>query len=49
VWRGPHHHLRALCFKQAEFEAEQEVMKTMSYLSPEEQQRYKERQSISFM
>ncbi len=33
----------------AEFEAEQETMKTMSYLSEAEQQRYKDRASIAFM
>lgn len=32
-----------------EFNAEQDYLKTLSYLSPEEQQRYKERQSVSFM
>lgn len=34
---------------QAEFNQEQEYLKTLSYLSAEEQQRYKERQSVSFM
>lgn len=34
---------------QAEFEAEQEYLHTLSFLSPEEQQRYKDRQQISFM
>ncbi len=34
---------------QAEFQAEQEYMRTMSYLSDAEQQKYKDRQSISFM
>lgn len=34
---------------QAEFDAEQEYLKTLSYLSPEEQRRYKEVQSVSFM
>ncbi|KAG1667241.1 hypothetical protein FOA52_009806 [Chlamydomonas sp. UWO 241] len=33
----------------AEFEAEQQLLQTMSYLSEEQQQRYKDRQSISFM
>lgn len=32
-----------------EFEAEQEYIKTLSYLSAEEQRKYKERQSVSFM
>ena len=34
---------------QAEFDAEQEYLKTLSYLSPEEQQKYTERQGVSFM
>ncbi|GIL92244.1 hypothetical protein Vretimale_18467 [Volvox reticuliferus] len=34
---------------QAEFDAEQEYLKTLSYLSAEEQQRYREVQSVSFM
>ena len=34
---------------QAEFDAEREYLQTISLLSPEEQQRYKDRQSISFM
>ncbi|KAG2447737.1 hypothetical protein HYH02_007197 [Chlamydomonas schloesseri] len=34
---------------QAEFDAEQEYLKTLSYLSPEEQRRYREVQSVSFM
>ncbi|KAG2492382.1 hypothetical protein HYH03_009330 [Edaphochlamys debaryana] len=34
---------------KAEFDAEQEYLKTLSYLSPEEQQRYREVQSVSFM
>eukprot|EP00955_Chlamydomonas_euryale_P090128 364515-Chlamydomonas_euryale.AAC.1 len=34
---------------QAEFEAEQESMKALSYLSEEQAQRYRDRQSISFM
>ncbi|GFR51029.1 hypothetical protein Agub_g13356 [Astrephomene gubernaculifera] len=34
---------------QAEFDAEQEYLKTLSYLSAEEQRRYKEVQSVSFM
>ena len=33
--------------RQAEFEAEQEYLHTLSFLSPEEQQRYKDRQQIS--
>lgn len=32
-----------------EYEAEQEYIKTLSYLSAEEQRKYKERQSVSFM
>lgn len=34
---------------QQEYEAEQEYIKTLSYLSAEEQRKYKERQSVSFM
>ncbi|EFJ40353.1 hypothetical protein VOLCADRAFT_120002, partial [Volvox carteri f. nagariensis] len=34
---------------QAEFDAEQEYLKTLSYLSAAEQQRYREVQSVSFM
>ncbi len=34
---------------QAEFDAEQEYLKTLSYLTPEDQQKYTERQSVSFM
>lgn len=34
---------------QAEFDAEQDYMKTLSYLSQEEQDRYKARQSVSFL
>ena len=34
---------------KAEFDAEQEYLKTLSYLSPEEQKRYTERQGVSFM
>ena len=34
---------------QAEFDAEQEYFKTLSYLGMEEQKRYKEVQSVSFM
>ena len=34
---------------QAEFDAEQEYLKTLSYLSPEDQQKYTERQGVSFM
>ena len=34
---------------KAEFDAEQEYLKTLSYLSPEEQQRYTDRQGVSFM
>ena len=34
---------------QAQFDAEQEQLKTISYLSAEEQAKYAERQSISFM
>ncbi len=34
---------------QAEFEAEQEYIKTLSMLSEDEQRKYKERQSISFL
>lgn len=34
---------------QQEYEAEQEYIKTLSYLSTEEQRKYKERQSVSFM
>ena len=34
---------------QAEFAAEQEFLKTLSYLSPEEQQKFKDRQSVQFM
>eukprot|EP00884_Botryococcus_braunii_P023476 jgi/Botrbrau1/9812/Bobra.0322s0017.2 len=34
---------------KAEFDAEQDYMKTLSYLSQEEQERYKARQSVSFL
>ncbi|KAK9818217.1 hypothetical protein WJX72_008980 [[Myrmecia] bisecta] len=34
---------------KAEFDAEQDYLKTLSYLNPEEQRKYQERQSISFM
>ena len=34
---------------QAEFQAEQEYLKTLSYLSPEEQERFKERQGVQFL
>lgn len=34
---------------QAEFAAEQEFLKTLSYLSPEEQQKFKDRQSVQFL
>lgn len=37
------------CYLQQEYEAEQEYIKTLSYLSAEEQRKYKERQSVSFM
>ena len=36
-------------FLQAEFDAEQEYLKTLSYLSPEDQKKYTERQGVSFM
>ncbi len=36
-------------FMQQEYEAEQEYIKTLSYLSAEEQRKYKGRQSVSFM
>ena len=34
---------------QAEFDAEQEYLRTLSYLSPEDQQKYRDRQGVSFM
>ena len=34
---------------QQEYEAEQEYIKTLSYLSVEDQRKYKERQSVAFM
>lgn len=34
---------------QAEFDAEQEYLKTLSYLSAEDQRKYTERQGVSFM
>ena len=34
---------------QAEFDAEQDYLRTLSYLSEEEQRKYRERQSVSFM
>ena len=40
---------RLSCASQQEFQAEQDYMKTLSYLSPEEQQKYKERQSVSWL
>ena len=41
--------LKARAEGKAEFDAEQEYLKTLSYLSPEEQKRYTERQGVSFM
>ncbi len=38
-----------VCCVQQEYEAEQEYIKTLSYLSAEEQRKYKQRQSVSFM
>lgn len=38
-----------VCIWQAEFEAEQEQLRTCSFLSEEKQKEYKERQSVSFM
>ena len=40
---------RRRMFLQQEFQAEQDYMKTLSYLSPEEQRKYKERQSVSWL
>lgn len=34
---------------QAEFQAEQEYLQTLSFLSPEEQTKYKERQGVQFL
>ncbi len=34
---------------KAEFEAEQAYLKTLSLLSPEEQEKYRQRQSVSFL
>ena len=34
---------------QAEFDAEQEYIKTLSYLTPEDQQKHLDRQGVSFM
>ena len=34
---------------QAEFNEEQQYLQTLSYLSRQEQEKYKERQSVSFM
>ena len=34
---------------QAEFQAEQEYLQTLSFLSPAEQQKYKERQGVQFL
>ena len=48
----PHIWCQPTCFvtiMQAEFAAEQEQMKLLSYLTPEEQNAYRARQSISFM
>ena len=42
-------YLLTWCAVQQEFEAEQEYIKTLSYLSAEEQRKYKDRQSVSFM
>ncbi len=44
---SPPRHLS--CTSQQEFQAEQDYMKTLSYLSPEEQKKYKERQSVSWL
>ncbi|GIL54465.1 hypothetical protein Vafri_9992 [Volvox africanus] len=52
VWEAEHEKSEANKAKekaQAEFDAEQEYLKTLSYLSAEEQQRYREVQSVSFM
>ena len=34
---------------QAEFQAEQEYLQTLSFLSPAEQEKYKERQGVQFL
>ena len=36
-------------YVQAEFAAEQEYLQTLSYLGPEEEKRYRERQGVQFM
>ncbi|MEW5314656.1 MAG: hypothetical protein WDW38_006132 [Sanguina aurantia] len=40
---------KALEIAKAEFEAEQDMMKTMSYMSPAEQQRFKDRQAVQWL
>lgn len=36
-------------YLQAEFDAEQEYMKTLSYLTADKQKEYRDKQSVSFM
>ncbi|EIE24244.1 hypothetical protein COCSUDRAFT_47203 [Coccomyxa subellipsoidea C-169] len=40
---------KAKAVGKAEFDAEQEYLKTLSYLSAEDQQKYRDRQGVSFM
>ncbi|CAL8462199.1 g1730 [Coccomyxa elongata] len=40
---------KAKAIGKAEFDAEQEYLKTLSYLSPEDQQKHRDRQGVSFM
>ena len=47
LWRLCHYQASSCVFP--EFEAEQDYMKTLSYLSPEEQKKHAARQAIAFM
>lgn len=52
VWEAEQEHIESEQRKERgrqEFEAEQELLKTISMLSPEEQERYRQRQSVSWL
>ncbi|KAL4855084.1 putative zinc finger CCHC domain-containing protein [Chlorella vulgaris] len=52
VWEKEHDHYEAEKKREeskAEFEAEQAFLKTLSLLSPQEQEKYRQRQSVSFL
>lgn len=42
-------HHNGIWLIQAEFQAEQEYLQTLSFLSPAEQEKYKERQGVQFL